>query len=138
MLSLVTDRSGSEFSRSASALPSEANSACDRSITQLYLVQAASSFCLKFVLLSNRATARSIPSLAKNVFIRGGNQAIGAPSGLRALRAPKRVIESFAWRSKLDALATSDLELSIFFWRSAISAKVLARIFCNGPRKKVK
>src|SRR5262249_37030183 len=76
--------------------------------------------------------------IGEKVFMGGGNQAIGAPSGVSAFSAANRAIDSLAWRSSAAALATSDLESSIFFWQSAISVKVSSRIFCNGPRKKLK
>src|SRR5580700_8440990 len=113
MLSLLMESSGSLFSRSAMDLPIAAKSAWGRSINQLYLVQEESSDCLKAVLLSRRATALSICRLAKNVFICGGNHAIGAPSGVRVLRAAKRVVASLACRSRVEAFAISFFEPSI-------------------------
>src|ERR1700730_15539441 len=138
MLSLLMESSGSLFSRSAMDLPIAAKWGWGRSINQLYLVQPESSGCLKAVLLSRRATALSVCWLPKNDFIRGGNHAIGAPSGVRGLRAAKRAVASLACRSRLAAFVISFFEPSILLRTCWISLYVALRIFCNGPRKKVK
>src|ERR1039457_6832514 len=93
------ESSGSEFSQLARALPSKSKSVCGKSIVQLYFIHSESSACLKAVLPSSLATALSICWLAKKTLMRGGNQAMGAPSGLKAFKAAKRMVAAWAWLS---------------------------------------
>src|SRR5947207_9280194 len=107
-------------------------------MSQLYLFQWDNSSCLKLVLFSRRALALSIDWLAKNVFMRGGNQAIGAPSGLSPLSAANRSVAALACRSRFFTLLSSFLDAPILPCRSAIVASMESRLRFKGPRKKLK
>ena len=100
MLSFVTVISGSVFSSLAIAVPSVAKSVSGISIVQPSFIQPDNSGWVKASLVSKRALALSIFWLAKNVLIRGGNQAMGAPSGLSALSAANRSVAAPACRSR--------------------------------------
>src|SRR4051812_4110843 len=96
MLNFSTVVKGSIFSSFAIAVPSVAKSVSGMSMLQKFLIQADSSGCENAEVVARRAFTLSIFWLAKKLLIFGGNQAMGAPSGLSACSAAKRAVAALA------------------------------------------